>query len=1032
LGLFDENKQAQVSRQGHRAGGDKDASLFDWLVKKAEADLGLAQAFAASECHRAKQIKNLEASLIGQITALQQQVVESREAELNALKSEIFACSNRLERVESQSGDATKEFIQDKLGSLRAQLIGRQTELETRYSGFEKLSQSLAGQIRALEEQVRRELAEVEVVRAELHHWKSEANSLAERVGQAESTAWQSRALASRNAQHLEQTVEQLKSGMDALNERWNELNERGRNTPQPAVLVKELAKSLGSRIEDILARLAEQHQAQLDRDGRLASFDAGLAAIAERLAQTESLTEAAHTLAQREAGLTSDFRDQVARELAALYTQVGEIQTRLPALESLDSALRSTLDAWQGRAEQKFVLLENHWSEHGKTVSKLATAVDTKLATAAERTDAQLEDLRCQYERLLSLEPDVRTLQQRTTQLENATNAVHEHAETVARLEKNLDLAVSGLRAELATVNQQERSSRLSDDQIAGIERKLGLRLDEFQRQMNSEREGFEHWGKGLRESFSAELSAVQARLSERQSQLEYGFARLNEQLKENVAAKLDFEAKISERLHSHDQDTEQWTTLRSGIDSLDTRADRLEIRNSELENRIDSSAREYESRLTDLCNAVGAIRAHVNQLPAMSVASVTEGLEETLHAALRHLDEQVNEKFSLAEQSGNERAERTAAAIDDIKRDLESCRALVACQQSGVAGAESLARDLERSLGARLIDLEQRVAEHNTAIGEYDRQQSLRTHDSLEALESQIGAVKDQITALQAANNQQAVTLADSMVLGPRETIEASIEALRRQVADQLTRQDQRYGDHARQTERLIDDIKAEITALQAGMHEIPHTPAATAFRDLEEALGAKVQGLRHEIAQKLDHLAQCDAALSQETERLIADVSAEVAAVRNDLRQTTASLATDQTLRVSEEALRTKIDELSKQVMDQRGLSERHDGTLEELSDRFQSLMQRVAQLSEAVHDPRNVAPSTVQPLPSRPSSSITDHQDAAPASNADAVKHEPATEKEQMVKLQERMSVEIERVRAELKERSGRWKVRRNVS
>jgi len=36
-----------------------------------------------------------------------------------------------------------------------------------------------------------------------------------------------------------------------------------------------------------------------------------------------------------------------------------------------------------------------------------------------------------------------------------------------------------------------------------------------------------------------------------------------------------------------------------------------------------------------------------------------------------------------------------------------------------------------------------------------------------------------------------------------------------------------------------------------------------------------------------------------------------------------------------------------------------------------------------------------------------------------------------EKEQMKQLQQRMSAEIERVRAELKEKSGRWKVRKGA-
>ncbi|MGH7928400.1 MAG: hypothetical protein ACREQV_11450, partial [Candidatus Binatia bacterium] len=89
-------------------------TLFDWLVRRAEADLGVAQALAAGETQRVDQIKRLETTLIGQINKLQNQILETREAELNDLKSEIFACTDRITRIEdAQTTDATKEFVQE-------------------------------------------------------------------------------------------------------------------------------------------------------------------------------------------------------------------------------------------------------------------------------------------------------------------------------------------------------------------------------------------------------------------------------------------------------------------------------------------------------------------------------------------------------------------------------------------------------------------------------------------------------------------------------------------------------------------------------------------------------------------------------------------------------------------------------------------------------------------------------------------------------------------------------------------------------
>ena len=74
MGLFDEKSEIPSSSDGGRMGSDKD-TLFNWLVRKAEADLGLAQAFAAGETQRVDQIKHLETTLVSQIAELQHQIL---------------------------------------------------------------------------------------------------------------------------------------------------------------------------------------------------------------------------------------------------------------------------------------------------------------------------------------------------------------------------------------------------------------------------------------------------------------------------------------------------------------------------------------------------------------------------------------------------------------------------------------------------------------------------------------------------------------------------------------------------------------------------------------------------------------------------------------------------------------------------------------------------------------------------------------------------------------------------------------------
>jgi len=88
--------------------------------------------------------------------------------------------------------------------------------------------------------------------------------------------------------------------------------------------------------------------------------------------------------------------------------------------------------------------------------------------------------------------------------------------------------------------------------------------------------------------------------------------------------------------------------------------------------------------------------------------------------------------------------------------------------------------------------------------------------------------------------------------------------------------------------------------------------------------------------------------------------------------------------------------------------------------------------VTQLSAAIQWTQKTAAFAVQPIAPSPELSTP----SAPAVKTEGADNpaeiQARSEKEQLIKLQERMSSEIERVRAELKERSGRWKVRKSAS
>ena len=968
MGLFDKKSETPSNRDGGRMGSGKD-TLFDWLVRKAEADLGLAQAFAAGETQRVDQIKHLETTLVGQIAELQHQILESREAELNDLKSEISVYSDRMTRIEGAKapGDATKEFVQDELGVLRAQLSGRQTELETRYSGFERLEESFAAQIRALEDKIHEELGGVRATQGELRHLKSEAQSLTERLGQAESTAWQTRTFAARNAQQLEHTVENLKGEIVALKAVFAELNDQQSDGRRFDSLLNEIAQSLGDKIEEILRQVAQEHHAQLGRDARLGQLDSGLAMLVERMTKTELQSRETQALVPQEVSSASVFREKTATELAALHAKLGEAQTRQLAIEDLEASLRAKLEEWQHLTAQKLMLLASHDAEQEKSGKELGASLGAKLAEQEERNGEKLRALSSGHEGLARLKPEIQTLAQRLGQVQSVAQRAQSQADAGAKrageLEEGFKSAITVLKAEL---NEQQRAFRLPEAQIAEIEHKVGVKIDDLQRQLAVEREGFDHWGKGLRESFSAELSAMQVRLSERQSQIEYRHSRL-ERLEETVKASIPkLEAKFKEKFQSQDYDREQWAQLRSDFGALGERTSQLESQGRQAEGRATATHQQVEQSLADLCGEFSAFKASFDQRPAPPSESILRGLEETLGANLRQLEEQVTRKFSVYDSRDSERVQQTEQALNRLKAELETFRADFAEQQSGLPSAESLSYTIQESLRTKIHELDQRLAERFTLIDSRDAARARQADETLEVLHCENAA------------------------------------------------------------------LRGEITALKTGLNERPEVIADPALRDLEESFGAKIQDSQQQVAEKLVLLDRRDAERSQKAEQIIAEFTTEMVKLKTELLQRPAVMtSTDPALRCLEENLSAKFNELNQQVTQKFSVFESHDAELKELKDRSQSVIQRVAQLSAAIQGAQNSGPVAVQFVSAPPEASAAQ----APEANAkgeNLAETQAPSEKEQLVKLQERMSAEIERVRAELKERSGRWKVRRSAS
>jgi DNA repair exonuclease SbcCD ATPase subunit len=201
---------------------------------------------------------------------------------------------------------------------------------------------------------------------------------------------------------------------------------------------------------------------------------------------------------------------------------------------------------------------------------------------------------------------------------------------------------------------------------------------------------------------------------------------------------------------------------------------------------------------------------------------------------------------------------------------------------------------------------------------------------------------------------------------------------------------------------------------------------------MRGLEDALATQMQEFQLHVAQKLSRLEKLDAARTQQAEQAIAGVKSEIAALNGELIQRPTPMSpADPVLRGLEHKLSAKIEEVRQQMGQKFSALDSREGDLKELKERSQSLIHRVSQLSAIIQSSQNTA-ITVQPMAPRPDVSAPPTPAGKAQGDDSLAEIQAHSEKEQLIKLQERMSSEIERVRAELKERSGRWKVRKSAS
>jgi DNA repair exonuclease SbcCD ATPase subunit len=266
VGSPDEQKKHSNGEEPNDARGND--LLYGWLVGRAAADLGLAQALAVSESRRNDQFKRLEVNLLAQVRELHNSqtangISTENAATMEALKAEI-------ERINT-----------------------RQHNLEAGQISSDSLETVVHARLREFENQIKQQQAQDES--GHLGDFKFELTLLADRVARAEFSTQQAQvALANQQQRVDEQIDKQVEQQLAALKAQIIE-ELRG---DQPSVRERQnLEASLQKRIDELRGELSPAAHIRDEVGG----LQTELATLAHRLSQIEAMPDPAITLAEEQ-----------------------------------------------------------------------------------------------------------------------------------------------------------------------------------------------------------------------------------------------------------------------------------------------------------------------------------------------------------------------------------------------------------------------------------------------------------------------------------------------------------------------------------------------------------------------------------------------------------------------------------------------------------------------------------------------------------------------------------------------------------
>ncbi len=746
------------------------------------------------------------------------------------------------------------EQFESRLAALTAEIREKETELVDLRTRLVEDDGSAQKQLLALQTQLREQQGVLDLRNEEIQKTESEIASLRAQILNLEFSQKEKEA-AAREAQ---QTRDRLETDLARLR---SELEETSLKLQEERGAARQREENLRRELHELNTRWSDQEGRSHATESQLRDSDEKIASLSRRLEELERDRTEVLARAARES-------EQIR---AAFEARLADFQV---SLEQKDQSLKESqaaLSESEGRFQAEIQNLQNQLADRQQRL---------------ESRDGELSELRAH----------AAGLQERVQQFETSNQQSLTVLENAQRVRRELENEIAGLRAEVGA-KEQARAERQAA--VAELEESLRTRTDEWQRQQEQARAGFDVQEIEL-QNLRSETASLRGRLSELETALEasgQATLRETEELRWKFAAEL---AQVRATL------VEKETQLTEQEQSFSTLQTRLTGELTDLRNRLAAKDADLENRTSELRQAHTNLAALVEQKEKLELLQTQT--ERLLSAQADQIRQQVRAELAALENSLHDKDELLETAQRRIVQSEERFNTKVSA--------------LQFQLAERQLLLESRSSEN-------------------EDLKVQISRLSEQVSELESDNRR--------------------VEAAGAGTADRLRNELANLREQFRQTELRLEEQKAQTIRLEERrameLRELQEQLSLTrcSVDDRERSLEA-VRAEAAALQERLDQLelsSQQEKAAAQKAEqtRTLREVEAET--LRSELQQKDWALAQRQAaLENLAQAHKAQVQKLEAKALEQQQLAQSRSHDLEKTQSEAAALCDRITQLEAAV--------------------------------------------------------------------------------